>query len=310
MSSREIVKSSRHRIPYSIIRNFFELAGFLLLNALVFKYVYPFINLEPLAVPIPVLISLKSSTSLAAGALDCIQVMFSKPIFPLLPFATVLIVGSVIGRLLCGWLCPIGFIQDLILKIKGNGSKVNPRTHATLIKLKYVLLSVTFFFSITLALSLQAGESKYKEALGPFTKGVFLPIQPETALFANLPRLIQSGTESGLLDFSGPTSAGFLVLLGFALSLLLLIGAYLVPWFWCRYLCPTGALMSIFMRFSFLGMKRDPSKCTKCGGCVEACPMQIRILDLPWEKFNDPECTLCLECVEACPTGALTPKFP
>ncbi|MEO0249720.1 MAG: 4Fe-4S binding protein [candidate division WOR-3 bacterium] len=78
----------------------------------------------------------------------------------------------------------------------------------------------------------------------------------------------------------------------------------------CVLACPTGALMSILMRFSFLGMKRDPSKCTKCGECVEACPMQVRILDLSWEKFNDPECTLCMECVEACPTGALTPKFP
>ncbi|MEM3018243.1 MAG: 4Fe-4S binding protein [Candidatus Bathyarchaeia archaeon] len=310
MPSREIVKSSIRKPPYSIVRNFFELAGFLLLNALVFKYVYPFIDLEASAVPIPVLVSLKSSTSLAASALDCVQVMFSKPIFPLLPFATVLIVGTVLGRLLCGWLCPIGFIQDLILKIKGSGSKVNLRTHSTLLKLKYVLLAVILFFSITLAVSLQAGESKYKEALGPFSRGVFLPIQPDTALFANLPRLIQSGTESGLLDFSGPTSAGFLALLGFALLLLLLVGAYLVPWFWCRYLCPTGALMSILMRFSFLGMKRDPSKCTKCGECVEACPMQVRILDLSWEKFNDPECTLCMECVEACPTGALTPKFP
>ncbi|MBS7623016.1 4Fe-4S binding protein, partial [Candidatus Bathyarchaeota archaeon] len=289
MPSGEIVKSSRHRIPYSVLRNFIELAGFLLLNALIFKYVYPFIDVEASAVPIPVLMSLKSSTSLAAGALDYVQVMFSRPIFPLLPFAVVLIAGSVVGRLLCGWLCPIGFIQDLILKMRGNGSKVNPRTHAALVRLKYLLLSVTLFFSVTLALSLQAGESKYKEALGPFAKGLFLPIQPETALFANLPRLIQSGAESGLLDFSGPTAPGFLVLAGFALSLLLLAGAYMVPWFWCRYLCPTGALMSIFMRFSFMGMKRDPSKCTKCGECVEACPMQVRILDLPWEKFNDPE---------------------
>ncbi len=311
MSNQEIKQPSRLRLPYSIIRNFFELAGFLLLNALVFKYVYPFVNVEAIAIPVPILISLKSSYSLVGGALDYIQVMFSKPIFPFLPFAVVLIAGSVVGRLLCGWLCPIGFIQDLILKMKGVRSKVSPRTHVALTKLKFFFLLIILFFSMTLALSLHLEEeSKYKEALGPFTRGVFFPIQPETTLFANVPRLVQSGAESGLLDFSGPTSPGFLMLVAFALLLIMLVGAYLVPWFWCRYVCPTGALMSIFMRFSFLGLKRDPSKCTKCGDCVEVCPMQIRILDLPWEKFNDPECTLCLECVGACPSGALAPKFP
>ncbi|HIE14323.1 TPA: 4Fe-4S ferredoxin, partial [Candidatus Bathyarchaeota archaeon] len=44
--------------------------------------------------------------------------------------------------------------------------------------------------------------------------------------------------------------------------------------------------------------------------CVEACPMNIRILDLPWEKFTDPECIFCLRCVMACPTKAIKPKFP
>jgi len=69
--------------------------------------------------------------------------------------------------------------------------------------------------------------------------------------------------------------------------------------------------MGIFSRFSFLGMKRDPVRCTKkCPECIRACPMQVRILELPWEKFNDQECILCLDCVEACPNGALGLKFP
>ncbi len=68
--------------------------------------------------------------------------------------------------------------------------------------------------------------------------------------------------------------------------------------------------MAIFQRYSFAGIKRDPVKCMKCPHCEVLCPMQISILDLPWEKFNDPECILCMECVDACPHGSLSLKFP
>jgi len=70
--------------------------------------------------------------------------------------------------------------------------------------------------------------------------------------------------------------------------------------------------MALLYRFSFLGLKRDPVKCTKvgCRECVEVCPMMVPILNLPWEKFTDPECIYCLKCVEACSTKAIRPKFP
>jgi len=304
------LKRTGFRFPYSVFRNFVELISFLFLNALAFKYVYPFLSIGSIPVPVPILISLKSTYSLMGGALDFVQVLFSKPLFPFVPFGLAFVVGSVVGRLLCGWACPIGFLQDLILKMKGSLSKVSPRRHVPLTRLKLVILLIILFFSVTLAYSLHLDPAtKYKDALGPFTRGVFFPIEPETTLFATIPRLAQSGAESGLLDFSNLFSPGYLMVTGVIILGIFFVGAYLVPWFWCRYLYPTGALMGIFMRFSFLGLRRDPSRCTKCGDCVQACPMQIKILDLPWEKFNDPECTLCLECVGACAGGALALKF-
>jgi polyferredoxin len=81
---------------------------------------------------------------------------------------------------------------------------------------------------------------------------------------------------------------------------------------WCMYLCPLGALMAIFNRFSFLGLKRDPLRCNRigCRTCVEVCPTRVKILDRPWEKFSDPECILCLKCVSACKDKAISLKFP
>ena len=302
---------STSRFPYSIFRNLVELFGFLLLNLLAFRYMYPFLKIEPFALPVPILISLRSTYSFVGGALDFIQVALSKPLLPIISFAVIFIVGAVFGRLLCGWLCPMGFIQDLILKTKGRQTRVSDRKHESLLKLKIILLCAVLFISVSLAISLYRDpETSYKDALGPFAGGLVLPIEPETTLFSYFPRLVQTGTESGLLNFTTPTSPGYMMAFGFTLLAIFLAGAYITPWFWCRYVCPTGALMGLFMKFSFLGLKRDPSKCKKCGECVNACPMQIRILDLPWEKFNDPECTLCLECVGACSSGALTTKFP
>jgi polyferredoxin len=68
--------------------------------------------------------------------------------------------------------------------------------------------------------------------------------------------------------------------------------------------------MAVFQKYSYAGIKRDPVKCQKCPHCEIRCPMQINILDLPWEKFNDPECIMCMECVDACPHGSLGLKFP
>ena len=309
-SEQKGTKIQSFRFPYSLFRNLIQFLVFFALNLLAFRFVYPFIEINFIPVPVPVLSSLNSSYTLLGGVLDYFQIMLSHPLFPLIPLAIILVIGSVFGRFLCGWACPMGFIQDLILKMKGVTTKVSLRKHVSLIKVKYLLLSLIVFFSSTLALSLflQAG-SGYKEALGRFAEGILLPIAPETTLFSTIPRLVQAGTESGLLNFTNLTSSGYIVALGFVLLAIFFVGAYMVPWFWCRYVCPTGALMAIPMRFSFLGLKRDPSKCKKCGACVEICPMQIRILDLPWEKFNDPECTLCLECVGACSSGALATKM-
>ena len=85
-----------------------------------------------------------------------------------------------------------------------------------------------------------------------------------------------------------------------------------VPRSWCKYFCPHGAILAFLNRFSFLGLTRDPLKCTKagCNDCVQACPMNVPILDLPWEKFTHPECIYCLKCADACTTKAIKPKIP
>jgi len=109
----------------------------------------------------------------------------------------------------------------------------------------------------------------------------------------------------------GILSLSLLFWFRFAIMVLVLAMGVYVQRSWCRYLCPEGAFLALLNRFSFLGLKRDPLKCIRaeCRACVEVCPMKVRILELPWKKFTDPECIYCLKCVSACQTKALRPKF-
>jgi polyferredoxin len=85
-----------------------------------------------------------------------------------------------------------------------------------------------------------------------------------------------------------------------------------VPRSWCRYFCPHGAIMAIMNNFSFIGLRREPTKCEKsgCGLCVQVCPTRVPILDLPWEKFSHPECIYCMKCADACGHKAIKLTYP
>jgi len=74
--------------------------------------------------------------------------------------------------------------------------------------------------------------------------------------------------------------------------------------FWCRFLCPYGALLSLFTAFSSIGIHRDESRCIACHSCERACPNQLLITDR--KKVTSLDCTVCQNCVAACPKNAVS----
>jgi polyferredoxin len=239
-------------------------------------------------------------------------------IFPWLAVSSFLVVGVLIGKSLCGWVCPFGFIQDLIGFVKVKKIEVSPKTHRNMALVKYFVLGIVLFISLTFSAAKLAGAQRdYERALGIFAYAPFTAISPAETLFATLPKGIQgfsilvieksvSDVLSRVLDLSPLFWVQLFILIG-----ALVLSAY-VPRGWCRYLCPHGAIMAFLNKFSFLGLRRDPVKCVKgeCRECVKACPMMVPILELHWEKFSDPECIYCMKCADACPHKAIKPKYP
>jgi polyferredoxin len=200
-----------------------------------------------------------------------------------LPFylvGTLLAFGALLGRTVCGWLCPFGLIQELLDKLplpklrKGEWSR---RASGA----KYLVLGVTVV-AIPLGLAL-AGSSSL-----PFFCAWLCPAG---TLEAGIP--LVAGNE-GLRALLGGQFAVKLV----ALAALLVACLFIYRPF-CRFLCPLGALYSFFNRFALLRYRVDESRCTHCGTCVQACKMDVA-------EVSDRECIQCGVCARHCETQAIS----
>ena len=303
-------------LKYNTPRRITQLLFFLLFSAVIF-------NLGALPLLFPVLWTWGLKANSVGDSLTAIQLMssgwnLSNVVFPWLALSSFLVVGILIGRSLCGWICPFGFIQDLSGYIRRKQTDVSARTHDTMLYAKYFILGITLFISVTYSASVLAGlNASYENAIGVFTEGPFTVLSPSETLFATLPRIVQgirfTGWENLASDFLfGISNLSPLFWVQFAIMVIVLVFAVYVPRSWCRYLCPHGAFMAIMNRFSFIGLRREPFKCEKgtCRSCVQVCPTRVPILDLPWEKFSHPECIYCMKCADACQHGAIKPTYP
>lgn len=188
--------------------------------------------------------------------------------------------GALFGRLICGFLCPFGLLQDLLFKIPFIKKIKTFKADKYLRKLKYVVL-------IVLVIVLP----------------IFVKLTPFFCKY-----LCPSGTLAGLLlSFKNSTlckAFGSLFAWKVCLLSLILIFSVIISRPFCKYLCPLGAIYGPLNRISLFHMECDSSKCISCGKCSALCDMGVD----PSKTPNSTECIRCLQCVHECPTKALSMK--
>lgn len=191
--------------------------------------------------------------------------------------------GAVTGRFVCGWLCPFGLIQDLLHKIPFPKKITTFPGDKPLRKLKYVVLVL---FVILLPMFLV-------DILGQGAPYFCKFICPAGTLEGGLPLV--------LLNKSMHSAIGWL----YAWKNLLLFVTIIISLFiyrpFCKYICPLGAIYSVFNPVSVFRYRVDKNKCTDCEACAKACKMQVN----PAGNANDLECIRCGACKKACPVKAI-----
>ena len=193
-------------------------------------------------------------------------------------------IGAIFGRLICGFLCPFGLIQDLLNKIPSPKKIRTFKGDKLLRKLKYVIFAV---FVILLPMFLV-------DIMGQGAPYFCKLICPAGTL--------EGGIPLALFNKSMRSALGALYVWKNAILVVTIILSIIIYRPFCKYICPLGAFYSVFNKVSFFKYRVSKEKCVGCGKCAKVCRMQVD----PVVNANSLECIRCGRCKQACPTGAIS----
>lgn len=196
-----------------------------------------------------------------------------------------LLFALVLGRVICGFLCPFGWFQELLHKIpthKFSSIKLHKLTY-----LKYVILILfVFILPITIVNEVGMGDPFFCKFLCPAG-------------------ILEGAIPLSLTDTNIRAALGLL----FRWKTCLLIAILLLSIFFyrpfCKWFCPLGAIYGLFSKFSLVQYHIDTKSCTGCNACVRTCKMDVDVRRNP----NSAECIRCGECIKSCPTQSIIKTF-
>jgi polyferredoxin len=199
-----------------------------------------------------------------------VSAKYKRPYYVL---GLLILFGVLLGRVVCGFLCPFGFLQEILYRIPTKKLKKNRWTRR-LSRIKYFIL-VVFAAAVPLAFNVP-GFCKYICPAGTLEGGIPLAI----------------------LNTQIREMTGTLFTWKVGILIMTVLAAVFVFRLFCRFLCPLGAFYSLFNRVAFAGIVVEADKCTGCQKCVKNCKMDIKCV-------GDGECIQCGCCIEECTAGAI-----
>ena len=196
----------------------------------------------------------------------------------------IMIFGLSLGRTICGWLCPLGLMQELLHKIPTPKIKKSRVTRA-LSYLKYVILAV-FAVAIPMWYGIRhdlavPGFCKYICPAGTFEGAIGLLANPKNANYFSMLKIL--------------FTRKFVILMIIGTACIFCYRSF------CRFICPLGAIYGLFNKLALISVKVDENRCNGCGSCVRSCQMDVR-------HVGDHECINCARCMQACNQNALSFK--
>ncbi len=238
-------------------------------------------------------------------------IVSARALYASFVFALITVAATVaFGRVLCGWVCPLGSVHQFFSWAFKRSKFLKPkREDKASLSWKYFVL---IFVLVGTLFGLDA--AGYLDPLSFLTRSFALAVYPSLAHSLS----VTTGLiyELGLTSVARPLSQllqnltlNTVFVQGFGIGLFFL-GAVALnavkERFWCRYLCPTGALLAVLSRWNLLKVRLDKEACIDCGLCTQHCETQAS--PYPNEKWRSAECIYCATCAAICPTAAV--RFP
>lgn len=269
------IKSNKFKIsPYRKVVQFGFLAVTLLIGIHFYIFVYqlenghlPIVSRPPgveAFLPISALISLKYWL---------LTRVFNK-VHPssLILFLIILLTGLFLKKGFCSWVCPFGLLSEYLHKLRKlvfkREFKLTKWVDTPLRSIKYLLLAF-FLWAVIIKMDVFSLQSF-----------IYSPYNRVADI-----KMLKFFTEMSEITF-------------WALTVLVFL-SFILPYFWCRYLCPYGALLGFTSIFSVFKITRNSETCIDCGKCNRVCPASLTV-DKAYKIHSD-ECHACLKCVDACP---------
>ena len=269
----------------SKFRTLTQICSSVLCNSYIGTFYTKSVNTSPLkGLCVPVLNCYACPSALFSCPIGTLQHFMAIHTFPVYLAAFIGLIGLTVGRMACGWVCPFGFFQDLMYKIRSPKYSPPP----LLRYLKYVVLIL-----LVIILPYATGELWFSMLCpaGKLTAGIPWALWNPTNPSTDLPVLPQG---PGVLFY-----VGLLILAGF------------LVWFvvskrpFCKVACPMGAIFGLFNRFSLIRIEAS-RECDGCNTCHDRCPMGLNI----YTDADSPECIRCLECTRCGHVRLVMPSIP
>ncbi len=188
----------------------------------------------------------------------------------------IILVSIIFSRGFCGWICPFGTVQEFLGKLSKRKVRIPEKTDSYLRYLKYLVLAVIIVGTAITGTLIFRGYDPFMTFFH-FGKGLIWEYSPD-----ELPVLLP----------------------GIIITAAVLAASVFIERFWCRYLCPLGAVTALFSRLRISKIKRDKKTCINCKACDKVCPSLLKPSTV--EEVKSAECIGCTRCVNACPKNSLS----
>jgi len=254
--------------------------------------IIPFFSLASTGFIVPYLHVTETPFSTVHGAYESLEYTIARGLIPVLVVGVILLTAITVGRLFCGWACPFGLFQDILSYLPFKKQRLTLNKVNQFKDLKWVVLTFSIFSAFVVAWR-RLGSTHAEEPIGVFSDSPFSVLSPSGTLFAYIPWMI-------LWNPNVLASAGFFAWVKMAMLVAVIVPSIYIPRFFCRYVCPMGALLEPFSKYKALRLHWSTKLPREELNAVldDVCPMGVQIAkDYSSDYIDHPGCINCGKCI-------------